>query len=179
MLHDGTKRRSVLLRRMIVAGVAVLLMVWITFSGRDEPSGKTPPEPPSERVSALIEACRSGDVEAYLDCFTGDLRGHLESKAASASPTAFAASLREQVAGLQSVVTLDAKSLGTDRRQLVVDRVFVGFNERQRVTLRRVGARWKIEALGELRRYAPEIPYGTPATGPMATVEKATGDDLP
>ena len=179
MLNDGSKSRNVLPRRIIVAGAAVLLMVWITFSKRDERPGKTTANPPSERISALIDACRSGDVEGYLDCFTGDLRSHLGSKADSKSPTAFATSVREQVADLQSVVTLDAKPQGTDRMQLVVERVYVDFNERQRVTLRQVGTSWKIETLGELRRYAPEIPYGTPATGPMSPVEKTANESGP
>ena len=159
-------------RRGSLAVVAVLIMAGIVFFARGKARRNRQADQPFDAVSAMVEASRSGEVDAYLDCFTGPLRSRIESQAASGQQRmAFGASLREQVADLKSLVTLESETGGPDEVRLVVERVFPRFNERQRVSLRLVGESWKIEKLGPLRRFTPEVPYGAPATPPIAAGE--------
>lgn len=167
-------RKAAVLRKGAGALASLLVMAAIFVLARRPGAKPKPQDAPFDAASALVEACRDGDTEAYLDCFAEPLRSRLAAQAEqSGGRTAFGESLRGQVADLKSVVVVERETVAPGSMRLVVERVFPKFNERQWVRLRLSAGVWKIEELGPVRRFAPEIPYGTPAA-PLVSGERAS-----
>jgi len=60
----------------LVVTVSVLgAVVWWTKNKPKQVDSKLQPD---SVIWEMIDACRRGDVDAYLNCFTGDLRKRLE-----------------------------------------------------------------------------------------------------
>jgi hypothetical protein len=155
-------------KRKRLAGVAVTALVMALAVVVARRRGDSPPAgtsgKPDECVAAAVAAAERGDVAAYLDCFTGELRGQLAAESAASRPAGrFADSLRASVAGMKASVVSGLEEMGGGEAELRWERVYARYNEVYRVRLRRVGGgRWKIAALERIARSTPEIPYGTP-----------------
>ena len=148
----------------VITAAAVLLVAMMFARPTQLPTASTSRDEaePDACASAMVSAEKDGDVEAYLDCFTGRLRDRLESRMAEKSREGRAAELRSGAADLTGHATTDVKITPPDEATLVLERIYTRHNERHQVTLRRVFGDWKIVAIKPLERFAPEIPYGTP-----------------
>ena len=119
------------------------------------------PSTPDEAVNRFFEAAERGDAPAYLTTTVGDLRRSFEATQSQLGAAAFAASLRESVAGMKgrAVSQIDASP---DRAVLEVDLVFSDHNLRQRFTLVRQGDGWLIAQIDRADTMKPPIPYDAP-----------------
>ena len=153
-------------QRVLIASLVVGFMVLVVVLGqKGQPAVSTiePAGDPADSVTTMVTAAGQGDVSGYLDCFAGRLRDQL-SQRAQVDAAQFAAFLRADAKELLGLATLRVEQLGTDRAQLVLERVYQEFRTRQEIGLCREPGGWKIDRLGPLERFVPEIRYGAPAT---------------
>jgi len=127
----------------------------------------------------MLSAQRAGDVQAYLDCFTGELRQLRTEQLQRKSAEAQSAELRERALALTGQVTRDLQLSEPNRATLVLERVFTQHSERQQVALRLTDGGWKISSVQDLGRIESRIPYGTPVSQPGARqpTGKQTGSE--
>ena len=119
------------------------------------------PSTPDEAVNRFFQAAERGDAPAYLAITAADLRRSFEATQSQLGPAAFAASLRESVAGMKgrAISQLDASP---DRAEVKVDMVFSDHNLRQRFVLVRQGDGWLIAEIDRADTIKPPIPYNAP-----------------
>lgn len=119
---------------------------------------------PAECLEEMYLAAERGDVDAYLDCFTGVQRQRLDAELRTESRDAFASSIAETFRTLKgrAVNDLSTDPVDGDRAQLEAERIYPQYNERQTYGFRCEGGAWRIESLGAVRRFQPPVPYGTP-----------------
>ena len=93
---------------------------------------------------------------------TGTLRSSFESTQSQIGAEAFAASLRESVAGMKGLAISPVGESSPDRAELDVELVFSDRNQRQRFVLLRQSGGWLIAAIDKADTVKPPIPYGAP-----------------
>jgi len=116
----------------------------------------------------MFEAAKQGDVETYLDCFTGAERERLERELADQPEDAFARSLVEAVESLKGRAVFKGSADGDPEANWVlpVDRVYVNRMERQTYHLVRESNVWRIHTVETATSFQPDKPYGTPVYEP-------------
>jgi hypothetical protein len=115
----------------------------------------------------MFEAARAGDVDAYLDCFTGPQRTRIQRKLAGQSREAFAQSLADAVRDLKGHVTPQSAPQGdADRVELAVERIYQNRNERQSYSLVRQSGVWRISDVQAAVSFQPPVAYGAPVFEP-------------
>jgi len=129
-------------------------------------AGSSNTEAPAACVSAMVLAEQEGDVDAYLDCFAGELYEKLRSRMAGKPPEQVAAQLKSSTVNLTGFAMTDLQLTEPASATLNLERGYKVYNERQQVRLRQVSGVWKIVELKALERFAPEIPWGTPVSAP-------------
>ncbi len=92
----------------------------------------------------------------------GTLRSSFESTQAQIGTEAFAASLRESVAGMKGFAVSPVGESSPDQAELEVELVFSDRNQRQRFVLVRQSGGWLIAEIGKADTVKPPIPYGAP-----------------
>lgn len=112
----------------------------------------------------LLSAEQSGDVSAYLDCFTGALQQQLQAQLSAKSPAAQSAGLRDRAVDLTGQATTDLQFPEQGRAELTLERIFTQHRQRQRVELLRTKDGWKIVSIEDRDRVESRIPYGTPVS---------------
>lgn len=141
--------------------------------------GSSPPssaDGPEERIWKMAQAAQDGDADAYLASFTGPLYDRLLAQSRQ-QPEQFATQIQASVADLTGLSVLERNFPEPNRAELLVERVFARYNERQLIGLRRAGAVWKIDQLGMVQRRVPEIAYGSPVLpGVSSDAAKPPGD---
>lgn len=147
---------------LAVAGLLVVVVMSRPTRTPTESSSSNDDAGPDACVAAMVAAEKSGDVDAYLDCFSGPLRDQLQSRMAKQSRERLAAELRSGAADLTGHATTDLKITQPDAATLVLERIYTQHNERHQISLSRAFGVWKIVEIKPLERFAPEIPYGTP-----------------
>jgi len=121
--------------------------------------GRLPPTP-EDAVAWFIQAAQRGDAPAYLAILTGTLRSAHESTQSRIGAEAFAASLRESVAGLKGYAVSPVGGDSPDRAERDVEMVFSDRNWRQRFLLLRQGGGWLVASIDRSDTVRPPIPYG-------------------
>jgi len=154
-------------QRMVSILVAVTVVVGTAIFVRNN---KTPTQADDNQldqcIATMLEAARAGDVQQYLECFTGNLHDTLATRLQKASKKRSAAELRSSETDLKSYVTTDWQRVSDNEATVVLERIYPTFNKRHQVRLRRGGRTWKIVELVPVETYAPAIPYGTPVFQP-------------
>ena len=154
------------------ATAAILGAAVFVFRGRAPDSGTafqlardlalSQDDRPSSVVSAMFDAARGGDVESYLNCFTGELREKIEAQLREAvSAERFAARLRAPLVRMKGCAILGANQREGGIVELVAEQVFDGYTESVRVEVARTDGSWKITSLTSTGRTANR--YGQPA----------------
>jgi hypothetical protein len=118
---------------------------------------------PAECIERMFAAAERGDVEAYLDCFTGEERRRLERELASQSRDAYARSLADSIRELKGRAVFDAAP-GADpsRATITVERVYVHRIDRQQYQLVNDSGIWRIASVQAAAPLQPEKAYGQP-----------------
>ena len=168
-------------RKLIAAAITVALLgAAALFAGRglSTESAATP----EDRINLLYEAAGRGDVDAYLDCFTGALRERMDNEVRERGPDAFAADLRRSLEGVVGrAIRQDlTEQLADGRIRVVVERVYEGRPwERQAYRLVKEGDTWRVYHIEPAEVFEPPVPYGTPAfpdAAPPQTQGGTTGN---
>jgi hypothetical protein len=158
-------------RRTIAGLITVALLAGVLLISRpDAPTKKTPAKSrsdiasPEDCVQRMFAAAEEGDVDAYLDCFTGRERGRLERELADQSRADYSRALQDALAEQKgrAVFAADGDSEDSDRVAITVERVYATRMERQTYHLRREQNQWRIETVETAQSYQPEKAYGTP-----------------
>jgi len=123
--------------------------------------GRLPPTP-EDAVRLLFQAAQRGDSPAYLATLTGTLRSSFESTQSQIGVEAFAASLKESVAGMKGFAIGPLGEPSPDRAELDVELVFSDRNQHQRFVLLRQGGGWLVARIDKADTVKPPIAYGAP-----------------
>jgi len=155
-----------------IAGIvtAALIMTVLVIARRRGPTPTNPSsaEKPEACIERMFDAAGEGDVETYLDCFTGSERERLERELADQPRDAFARSLVEAVESLKGRAVFEGKTDGNteSNRVFTVDRVYLNRTERQTYHLVRESNAWRIHTVETAAAFQPDKPYGTPVYEP-------------
>ena len=146
-------------KQILVPTILVLVLVAVALLLRGK--GRLPPTP-DDAVNLLFQAAQSGDAPGYLAVLSGPLRTSFESTQSQIGAAAFAASLRESVAGMKGLAISPIGESSLDRAERDVELVFSDRNERQRFVLLRQGSGWLVTQIDKADRVKSPIPYGAP-----------------
>ena len=118
---------------------------------------------PEACLKRMFQAAEQGEVDAYLNCFTGQQRQRLERELGNQGASAFAASLKSALDKLKGrALSGSSKVADDDRARMTVERIYERHAERQDYHFVRDSAGWRIESVGQVQEFQPPIPYGTP-----------------
>ena len=118
---------------------------------------------PEDAVYAMLDAARAGNVNAYLDCFSGPLREQLAATVRESTEAKFKNYLTTQNAAFQSIAVM-VTDRSDDQAIVRLEYVYNDRNEVQNVELKKDGSRWKIARVDGAQQIKTLIPYGTPVT---------------
>ena len=157
--------------RYITIAILGVLMLWLI--GRQtgwrlpsvavvlSPAASAQPDEPRDTVYRMLDAARSGDAAAYLDCFSGQMADMLRrsrSEMGTAGFTRYLAETSRQVKG----ITLSEPVTVTDRQvRIQIEYVYEDRNEAQQMHLEKTGQGWRIARIDSTERVPTLVPYGT------------------
>jgi hypothetical protein len=117
---------------------------------------------PQEAIYAMLDAARDGEVAAYLNAHTGQMRTALDRAVAESTEAGFRKYLQDSNAPIKGVALQEPQQL-TDREVKVrVEYVYQDRNEVQFMYLEKQGAAWKIARVDSTERIKTLVPYGAP-----------------
>ena len=145
--------------------IAVLgeTVVWLIGrqAGWRLPSASAQPDDPRNTIYRMLDAARSGDAAAYLDCFSGQMADMLrrsQSEMGTAGFTRYLAETSRQVKG----VTLSEPVTVTDQQvRIQIEYVYEDRNEAQQMHLEKTRQGWRIVRIDSTARVPTLVPYGT------------------
>lgn len=156
-------------RRAQIVTVAVLAAVVVFLAVRQTgwpPSWRDQPPPaeltPQDAIYAMLDAARAGDVDAYLEHYTGQIRAALEQAVAEKQRRGFADYLRASNASIKGIAVTEPERLSPAEVKARVEYVYADRNEVQHMYLQQTGGRWLIHRVDAAQRIETTIPYGTP-----------------
>jgi hypothetical protein len=163
------------LKRLLAAIATLgLLGAVLWFSRAPTPSQPAAANTPERCLDRMFRAAEQGDIDGYLDCFTGEERPRLERNLASQTREAFSRSLVQAVQELKARAVIggaeDANESG--QAELSVERVYAHRNELQTFRLLKQGDTWRISSVQTATPFEPPVPFGTPAFAPPTEAEK-------
>jgi hypothetical protein len=120
---------------------------------------------PESVIWRMSDATRAGDIQAYLDCFDGELRRNLEKTVADMGEPQFTGYLKRLNEEITGIAVSDLDRIGEAGAKLRVEFVYRGRNEAQQHHLILRDGAWKIDRVDESERVETLIPYGADATG--------------
>jgi hypothetical protein len=126
----------------------------------------------------MFTAAEKGDVDAYLDCFTGPQRERLERELASQPREIYARSLAESIRALKGRAVFDASFANPPSREatVTVERVYVHRLERQTYHLVNQSGVWRIDDVQTPSALQPEKAYGQPVFEPAPAGDDTSGE---
>ncbi len=147
----------------LVVTVSVLgAVVWWT---QNKPKQVDSELQPDSVIWEMIDACRRGDVDAYLNCFTGDLKKRLEKLASEQGKEKFSDYLKEMLQPIKNIALQQARGFAKGDQAIVADFVFADRTERQTFWVRKTKEGWKIVGVEATKPVPVLVPYGTPVKG--------------
>jgi hypothetical protein len=154
------------MKQIAAAAITLVLLAAALWFGRrpPPPKGAVPAATPAGCIERMFAAAEQGDVETYLDCFTGPQRERLERELGSQTREAYARSLAESIRELKGRAVFDAPSENPPSREatVTVERVYVHRLECQTYHLVAQSGEWRIDNLQTPSALQPEKAYGQP-----------------
>jgi hypothetical protein len=123
-----------------------------------------PPQTPEDGIYKMLDAARAGNVNAYVDCFLGDMRQQVLQIVKETSTTQFSKYLISQNAAFTGVAVSITQRPDPQTAQVRVEYVYSQRNEVQNVSLRNVDGEWKIFKVAGSDQIKTLIPYGPRVT---------------
>jgi len=142
---------------VLVVGALMILTQRERFAGLKWKAATTP----ESVVWRMSDAAREGNVQAYLDCFSGPLRQSLAKTAADMGEVRFSEYLKRLNDEMTGIAISDFEKVSEDSAVLRVEFVFRRKNEAQRHHFKLVDGKWKIDSLDNSESVKSLIPYGT------------------
>ena len=121
-------------------------------------------ETPEDAVYKMLDTARAGDTNAYLDCFSGELRLQLSQVINETSASQFSKYLVEQNSAFTGVAVSVSENSNPGDARLRLEYVYPERNEVQDLYLRRDSEKWKIVKVAGSEQIKTLIPYGTRVT---------------
>jgi hypothetical protein len=156
------KRMPAIVTVLLIAGALVFFAARQRLKTAESGFNSANPESVVWRMS---DAARVGDVEAYLNCFDGELRRNLEKTVVEMSELKFGEYLKRLNEEITGIAVSDLELTGEAAANLRVEFVYRGKNEAQQHYLVLRDGAWKIDRVDESERIKTLIPYGADATG--------------
>ncbi len=147
----------------LVVTVSVLgAVVWWT---QNKPKQVDSELQPDSVIWEMIDACRRGDVDTYLNCFTGDLKKRLEKVVSEQGKDKFSDYLKEMLQPIKNIALQQPKGFAKGDQAIVADFIFADRTEQQTFWVRRTKEGWKIVGVEATKPVPVLVPYGTPVKG--------------
>ncbi len=157
------KRLPAIVTILLIAGALVFLTQRERLSGwKWETKTAATPE---DVVWRMSDATRDGDVQAYLDCFSGALKQNLQKTAADMGEAQFSQYLKELNDEVTGIAVSDLEQANEGTATVNVEFVFRGRNEAQKHSFELVSGAWKITQIDGAQQIKTLIPYGADASG--------------
>lgn len=121
----------------------------------------TPEEAISAAIYSTTNAARAGDVNRYLDGYTGPLRAALQRSLRESGAPAFVSYLRSLDVGVKGLAVWVERSTESEAKARV-EYVYQERNDVQFVYLENHRGAWRIARTGGDQPAKAAIPYGTP-----------------
>ena len=119
---------------------------------------------PEDRIYAMLDAARNGDVNAFLNSYAGQMKETVRQSITESTPAGFAKYLRDSNVAIKGVAISSPESLSDREVKLRVEYVYADRNEVQSAYLRKDGSSWKIFRVDGAERVKTLVPYGSAAT---------------
>jgi hypothetical protein len=127
--------------------------------GRASPNA---PSSPQDAIYGMLDAARSGNVAAYLACYTGPMLASLQQSVRETTEAAFSGYLRDSNSSIKGVAVSDPQISSDREASARVEYVYQDRNEVQIVHLEKAAGEWKIARVESAERVKTLVPYGTP-----------------
>jgi hypothetical protein len=146
---------------LVAAFGLVLVQKYGSASLAPAPAPKADPAP-QDAIYAMLDAARDGDVDAYLNAYTGQMQASLQQAVTESTPAGFARYLRDSNAAIKGIAISEPQPLADREMKVRVEFVYQDRNEAQAMYVEKTGEGWKIARVDGLERVKTLIPYGTP-----------------
>jgi hypothetical protein len=152
----------------------VLVATALWFGRRTQTAFEAPGAGPADCIEQMFAAAERGDVEAYLDCFTGAERERLERELALQPRDDYSRSLMQSIRDLKGRAVFEASASDQPfEATIIVERIYAHRIERQIYRLARESGTWRIAAVQAAAPLQPEKAYGQPVFELAPGVEQA------
>jgi hypothetical protein len=123
-----------------------------------------PVQTPEKSIYKMLDAARVGDTNAYLDCFSSEMRQQLLRVIKETSAVQFSTYLIAQNSAFTGVAVSVIQKPHPDSARVRVEYVYSGRNEVQEIALRKDDGKWKIFNVAGSEQIKTLIPYGMRVT---------------
>lgn len=156
------KNRAAQIITISVIALVVAFLV-IRQSGWSPPtSGSRKAQTPQDAIYAMLDAAMAGDVDTYVDFYTGQMRATLDQAVAERGEESFGDYLKSSNEPIKGIAITEPEQLSASSVKARVEYVFADRNEVQLMYLEKAGGRWLITSMENTQRVKTLVPYGTP-----------------
>jgi hypothetical protein len=149
----------------VLVPLIVLLGALLVFTQRERWKGMLSAEKsaatPEDVIWQMTDAARTGEVQAYLDCFSGTLRQTLDKTAAEMGAAKFKAYLQQRNAEVTGIAVSALEQPEAQTAALRVEFVCRGKSEAQKHHFKCLNGQWHIERVDGGEQIPLPSPYGT------------------
>ena len=117
---------------------------------------------PQDTVYRMLDAAGRGDVDAYIDCYSGAMRRRLEQSRDEMTAGGFARYLIQNNQQIKGIAISEPESRSEAEVEVRVEFVYQDRNEAQQYSLENSGGEWTIARVSAAERVETLVPYGTP-----------------
>jgi hypothetical protein len=153
----------------VLAGlITAAILGAVLMIARNDPQppsgGDDAADTPQACIDRMFQSATDGDVDGYLNCFTGEERERLQRELSGQSREAFGHALAAAVAELKGRAVYAAGDPSADGAEtsMIVERIYASRMERQTYELTREKDGYRISAVQAASSHQPDKPYGTP-----------------
>lgn len=169
------------MKRALAALITMSFLAVALWYGRGAPSHESAAaaSTPADCIERMFAAAERGDVDGYLDCFTGAQRERLDREMASQPRQEYARSLLQSVKDLKGRAVFDAPTSDAafDRATVTVERVYVHRIDRQTYRFKNESGEWRITEVETPAALQPAKAYGQPVFELAPVVEETPASD--
>jgi hypothetical protein len=115
---------------------------------------------PEDGIYVMLDAARDGNIQAYLDCYSGNLLDNLKQLLDESGKDGFTKYLHATNSRIQGVAITAPEQVAADEVKLRVDYVYADRTEAQTVYLRKDSRRWKIYRTDAVQPRKTLVPFG-------------------
>jgi hypothetical protein len=161
---DGSEEAVTHARKTQWLTVAALgIALGIAIGSKSRSVGAPQSEPSAQdAIYAMLDASRTGNVQAYLANYAGQMRSSLEQSIHESGEERFRRYLKESNAAIKGVAVAEPLPIGERETKVRVEYVYQDRNEAQTMYLEKAGAGWRITRVEGSERLKTLIPYGAP-----------------